>query len=156
MSRLGVDLDGVLAQNADPPGEWWKPENWTDLAPVEGAIEGLTELVGDGHKIHVITARSPHENTSEWLNRHGFPFHSLHHTRSKWNIPCHIYVDDGAQFLNGFYERGLTAIKFRYPHNVEAFARYEADSWSDVVRIIRSGVRGPLRRNPRKLHRVCQ
>lgn len=161
--KLGIDIDGVLAayqtnydvQGRAVPGlEWWLPEVYANADPMDGALDGMRALHADGHKLHVITARAPHEATSAWLNAHEIPFTSLHFTKAKWSIPCHIYLDDGVQFLNGFYERGLTGVRFRYPHNAGAPARYAVDTWPEFVELIRGGVRGRMRRNPTKVLRV--
>lgn len=163
--RLGIDIDGVLAayqyeydvhgRAVRPEENWWLPEVYSLAEPVEGSLDGMRALHDDGHKLVVITARAPHEATSAWLNEHGYPFTSLHHTKAKWEIPCHIYLDDGVQFLNGIYERGLVGVRFRYPHNAGAFARYEVDSWPEFVALVRGGARGKLRRNPRRLLHVA-
>jgi len=158
--KLGIDVDGVLAayQTAyDIHGglEWWKPEVYIEAEPVKGALDAVREL-STQHKLVAITARAEHPATNQWLNEHGFGSYisELHHTKQKWNVPCHIYLDDGAQFLNGIYERGLVGVRYRYPHNANAFAKYSVNDWTEFVALIRSGVRGKLRINPRKIRSV--
>ena len=150
---INVDLDGVIAANGVQE-DWWNPKHWAGLSLVEGAKDGLQELRNDGHRINIVTARAVHPNTYEWLATHDLAYDAVHHTKAKWNVPAHISLDDGKTFLNGYHERGLVAVKWRAPHNIDAFSKYEVDDWPSFVSLIRSGIRGKLRKSPRKLHRV--
>lgn len=153
--KLGIDIDGVLAAYQWEHDDFWNPEVYANCKPVDGALDGMQELSDNGHTLHVITARAEHPATATWLQYCGFPYDSLSFTGSKWLIPCHVYFDDGVRFLNGMYERNLVSVKYRYPHNIAAFSTHEVDSWPEFVKLIQDGIRGRLRRNPRKIRHVA-
>jgi uncharacterized HAD superfamily protein len=83
-------------------GYWfstWKNRLLTTVAPIEGAAETIGHWAAD-HRIALVTSRLPlfNRQTREWLARHGFLYHELHHAREKTKHKkakgCDIFVED--------------------------------------------------------------
>lgn len=96
-------------------GEYvWGPEcfqnkEWTlAMPPVEGAIEGITELLDDGHTIALVSDRAPHMGLwlAEWLRTHRLP------------IPVHTTNrHDGPTKLDVIRKLGLQLVIEDAPHH---------------------------------------
>ena len=83
-------------------GYWfatWRKRLLSRVAPVEGALDTLLEWQ-PAHHLVLITSRMPlfNRQTKEWLAKHGFPYHELHHarelTKHKKANGCDIFVED--------------------------------------------------------------
>nr|WP_294935590.1 phosphoheptose isomerase [uncultured Flavobacterium sp.] len=70
-----IDIDGTITE--DVPNE--QPERMATCEPFEDARETINKWFDEGHQICFFTSRTEEhrEVTTEWLNRHGFKFHSL-------------------------------------------------------------------------------
>jgi capsule biosynthesis phosphatase len=100
MKRICIDLDGVIA-NFKKNGE-----SYSDVLPVEGAIEKLTKLKEAGHYIIIFTARhmktcngnvgqviaKQGKATLDWLTKHSVPYDEIYFGKP-W---ADIYIDDNA------------------------------------------------------------
>jgi len=69
---VAVDLDGTIGQYAQGQREC--------LSPLPGAVETVNRWYDVGHTIVIDTARDEtwREYTKQWLQQHGFKYHSLH------------------------------------------------------------------------------
>lgn len=70
-----IDIDGTITE--DVPNE--EPERMATCEPFPDALKTLNKWYDEGHLICFFTSRTEdhREVTTEWLNRHGFKFHSL-------------------------------------------------------------------------------
>ncbi len=70
-----IDIDGTITE--DIPNE--EPERMGTCEPFPDALETLNKWYDEGHIICFFTSRTEEhrEVTEEWLNRHGFNYHSL-------------------------------------------------------------------------------
>jgi capsule biosynthesis phosphatase len=98
--RICLDLDGVIAEIRK------ETSTYSDVVPVEGAVEKIRDLRKAGHVVIIYTAR--HMKTSkgnvglvlanqglttlEWLARHGIEFDEIYFEKPF----ADVYVDDNA------------------------------------------------------------
>lgn len=98
--RICIDLDGVIAKFKE------SGQTYSDIEPVEGAVEKLKTLKGNGHYIIIQTAR--HMKTCEsnigklnariakvtldWLEKHDIPYDEIYFGKP-W---ANVYIDDNA------------------------------------------------------------
>lgn len=70
-----IDIDGTVTE--DVPNE--EPERMATCEPFPDALQTLNEWYDDGHIICFFTSRTEEhrEVTENWLNKHGFKYHSL-------------------------------------------------------------------------------
>lgn len=70
-----IDIDGTITD--DVPNE--EPERMATCEPFPDALKTLNKWYDQGHIICFFTSRTEEHRTvtTEWLNRHGFKFHSL-------------------------------------------------------------------------------
>lgn len=70
-----IDIDGTITE--DVPNE--EPERMGTCKPFPDALETLNRWYDQGHIICFFTSRTEahREVTENWLNEHGFKFHSL-------------------------------------------------------------------------------
>ncbi|MFP2995861.1 phosphoheptose isomerase [Spongiivirga sp. MCCC 1A20706] len=70
-----IDIDGTITE--DVPNE--EPERMETCEPFPDALATLNRWYDEGHIICFFTSRTEDHRvvTTEWLNRHGFKFHSL-------------------------------------------------------------------------------
>ena len=105
--RICIDLDGVICE--------LNPErNYSDLSPVEGAVEALRTLRSKGHYIIIHTARhmkTMDSNTGlvlaskglitlEWLKKHQIEFDEIYFGKP-W---ADFYIDDNALRFSSWSE----------------------------------------------------
>ncbi len=101
--RIVIDLDGVLCPIKQPGQEY------EDLEPLPGAVEGLRKLHQDGNYIIIQTARHMATcdsnvgkvmkklgmKTLQWLDDHGFEYDEIYFGKPN----ADIYIDDrGVRF----------------------------------------------------------
>lgn len=70
-----IDIDGTITE--DVPNE--APERMVTCAPFPDALETLNKWHDEGHYICFFTSRTEEHRavTENWLNKHGFKYHSL-------------------------------------------------------------------------------
>ncbi len=70
-----IDIDGTITD--DVPNE--EPERMATCQPFLDALKTLNGWYDQGHKICFFTSRTEEhrEVTTDWLDRHGFKYHSL-------------------------------------------------------------------------------
>lgn len=104
--RICIDLDGVIC-NLKKPGQ-----DYTNLTPVEGAVEKIRQLKEHGHYIIIYTARHMKtcdgnigkvsarigKITFEWLEKYAIPYDEVIFGKP-W---CDVYIDDNAMRFEGW------------------------------------------------------
>lgn len=91
-------------------------------APVTpGAAETLARLAEEWD-IHFITYRPARlaPITSGWLDKNGMPY-PVTHTDQKWEVPCHLYIDDHTETVRDLRSRGKQALLFAREWNREGW-----------------------------------
>lgn len=70
-----IDIDGTITD--DVPNE--EPERMATCEPFPDALETINKWYKEGHQICFFTSRVEEHRkiTEDWLNKHGFKFHSL-------------------------------------------------------------------------------
>ena len=70
-----IDIDGTITE--DVPNE--EPERMATCQPFPDALETLNKWYDQGHIICFFTSRTEEhrEVTEQWLNKHGFKYHSI-------------------------------------------------------------------------------
>ena len=70
-----IDIDGTITE--DVPNE--EPERMATCPPFPDALKTLNRWYDKGHRICFFTSRTEEhrEVTEEWLDKHGFKYHSL-------------------------------------------------------------------------------
>lgn len=70
-----IDIDGTITE--DIPNE--QPERMTTCEPFPDALEQINRWYEEGHQICFFTSRAEDQKeiTKEWLDRHGFKYHSI-------------------------------------------------------------------------------
>ncbi|MBS3737644.1 LNS2 domain-containing protein [Mesohalobacter halotolerans] len=70
-----IDIDGTVTE--DVPNE--EPERMATCKPFEDALKTINKWYEDGHRICFFTSRTEdhREVTENWLQKHGFKYHSL-------------------------------------------------------------------------------
>ncbi|ESU25127.1 hypothetical protein FEDK69T_00940 [Flavobacterium enshiense DK69] len=70
-----IDIDGTITE--DVPNE--QPERMATCEPFPDALETINKWYDEGHQICFFTSRTEEhrEVTTQWLNKHGFRFHSI-------------------------------------------------------------------------------
>lgn len=69
-----IDIDGTITD--DIPNE--EPERMKTCLPFPDALETINRWYDEGHQICFFTSRSEDmQITQEWLDRHGFKYHSI-------------------------------------------------------------------------------
>jgi capsule biosynthesis phosphatase len=100
MSRICIDLDGVIAQLRQPN------QTYEDIEPIPGAPEKLKALKAAGHYLIIFTARHMKtcdgnpgrvvarlgKITMDWLEKYDIPFDEIHFGKP-W---ADVYIDDNA------------------------------------------------------------
>lgn len=108
--RICIDLDGVIASFKK------EGEGYSDVLPVEGAVEKLKALKAAGHYLIISTARhmktcdgnqglviaKQGKITLDWLARHEIPYDEIFFGKP-W---AEVYVDDNAFRFSSWDEIG--------------------------------------------------
>lgn len=70
-----IDIDGTITE--DVPNE--QPERMETCEPFPDALETVNKWYDEGHYICFFTSRTEEhrEVTTNWLNKHGFKYHSI-------------------------------------------------------------------------------
>jgi len=70
-----IDIDGTITD--DVPNE--QPERMETCEPFPDALETVNKWYAEGHYICFFTSRTEEhrEVTTNWLNKHGFKYHSI-------------------------------------------------------------------------------
>ncbi len=89
----------------------------------EGAREVLTRLTELGFTVHLITARNSEyqEVTTQWLKRHGIPYHKLWLVKEKAplckELGIRFFVDDHWDNCQSLLKEQIPVVMMNMPHN---------------------------------------
>lgn len=90
LKRVGVDLDGTLAEAV------FSPDNPTDEIgpPIWANVEKLNALILAGYRVYIYTSRPDYqvEMIEAWLEEHGIPYRDVRTGKPLYAA----YVDDRA------------------------------------------------------------
>lgn len=130
-----------------------EPGIYRYLAPVEGAVEGVKELLRLGFEVMLVTdspegcsigkpdfrGSNPADDKRAWVreNLPMIPIENIIITSKKWLVQGDILVDDKPATIEAFQERGRRIIAFDRPYNRGVDASLRAETWKDVVEIIK-------------------
>lgn len=125
------------------------PNFYQDLEPVPGAIDGMKELIADGHDVLIVTsipkfAGLAYEGKQQWIRKH-MPFFDLDNflaVRRKDKVEADFLLDDAPHNIEAFRKKpnARGAFVFDRPWNRKiepGFRCRRVDSWPDFVRKIR-------------------
>ena len=113
------------------------------LDPLPGAVDGLRELLADGHDVSIVSGTREPMGVRRWLDRHGLPALPVYGVvaddthRAKLALGFDVYVDDNPQMAERV---GAPVVIFDQPWNRELGYRWDvlrATSWPEVVAILR-------------------
>lgn len=106
-----------------------------------GAVETLWELRWSGHDIVIITTKPGWaiHDTFAWISEQRLPTREVHITRDKWEIDCHLYLDDSPGQLRNYLrhrpDRGVVRYVRRWNSPIEG--AIDVDDWSGFRDLVR-------------------
>lgn len=132
------------------------------MPPVEGAIEGATELANRGYELIIVTARpeSILPATYEWLEANDIPHRREESLSTRGEMKtiadAEILIDDFPGHIRDFAAAGKDAILFVQPWNksevddlTESPRIFAAEDWGQVTTIVESLYETSERKDPR-------
>jgi 5'(3')-deoxyribonucleotidase len=110
------------------------------LEPYGDALEALTGLVQDHHRIVIVTSRpgwAVHD-TFAWIAEHHIPTREVHITGRKWRVPCDIYLEDAPHHLRSIHRNRPEAMTCRFvrPWNDPVPGVHDVADWRGFVAIV--------------------
>lgn len=122
------------------------------IQPVPGAVEALSDLHKEGHRIHLITARAAdmdriaisaaRKATEDWILGMGLPPHSLTFTADKLSINADLILDDNLDILTTWSRRSeleigrATGFCFDRPWN-QSYQGPRVYNWIEFAEAVR-------------------
>ena len=108
--------------------EFWKhvqfheTDFFSSLPPEPFAIEGIKQLLEQGHEVEFVTARPVWSApaTTIWTAEHGVPL-PINWRKRKYEVPFDLYVDDSTEQVKSLREHDKRAVLMVQPHNAKAF-----------------------------------
>lgn len=122
------DFQRIYAEGVNAGRVLW------DGDPYPGVVDAWQRLAEEGHRIHVVTDRSPagavdaaHDATRAWLRRHDLPYETLTFTPDKTRIMEHadrlettFFVDDRSENHVALQRAGIRSYLLDRPWNQHA------------------------------------
>jgi 5'(3')-deoxyribonucleotidase len=113
------------------------------VAMIPGARRVLRKLSDEKYHIRIITHRLfihyfhalAVQQTIEWLDHHGIPYHDLCFMKEKDQVGADIYIDDSPGNIDSLRGRGFYTICYSNSTNKE-IGDPRADNWDDVYKLI--------------------
>lgn len=128
------------------------------LDPVDGAVEGVRELLDMGHQVRVVThipkfATTAYDGKCQWLRDHlpFFPLEDFCAYSHKDEVEGDVLLDDGPHNIQRWTDRGRWGVVFERPWNRKFYptdlpggdARFSrVRSWSEFLSSIREEGKG--------------
>lgn len=122
----------------------WNEKMMTKVTPIEGAIESIKALHLN-HDISLITSRLSifNSQTKEWLEKHGIPYHSLHHAKEKTKHKkapgCDIFIEDNIDECEILADHCKKVFLLDQPWNKRAFSQkniIRVNNWDEIIKHI--------------------
>lgn len=123
---------------------------WANLEPVDGAIEGIQQLIHKGFEVFIVTDVSKdsygaYPGKVEWLKRN-MPFFDLRNfiaCSKKEMVDGDVLFDDGAHNIESFVNNGGIGVLFDYPWNQgDVELSFRARNWKDFLDYV--GANNPM------------
>ncbi|MBX3548774.1 MAG: hypothetical protein KF748_06415 [Xanthobacteraceae bacterium] len=117
---------------------------FTEVKMIPGARRTLRKLSSQGYHIRIITHRLfvhyfhavAVQQTIEWLDANGIPYHDLCFMKEKHQVGADIYVEDSPQNIQALRAQKLYTICFANSTNTEILEP-RANSWDEVYSLIK-------------------
>jgi 5'(3')-deoxyribonucleotidase len=118
------------------------PYFYFDLEAIDGAVEGVKQLLEQGHEIRIASsvprsATMAYVGKVEWLRRH-MPFFDISHFYAcshKEELEGDLLFDDGLHNLIPWEKRGRTAVAMARPWNKD-WKGTRVESWPEFVKLV--------------------
>jgi 5'(3')-deoxyribonucleotidase len=115
------------------------------VAMIPGARSVLRRLSEEKYHIRIITHRLfiyyfhalAVQQTIEWLDHHGIPYHDLCFMKDKEQVGADIYIEDSPENVKSLRVRGFYTICFANSTNKE-IGNPRAQNWDDVYNLIQA------------------
>ena len=111
---------------------------------IPGARRVLRRLSDEKYHIRIITHRLfilyfhalAVQQTIEWLDHYGIPYHDLCFMKEKEQVGADIYIEDSPDNIESLRARGFYTICFANSTN-KHIGRPRAENWDDVYKLIK-------------------
>jgi 5'(3')-deoxyribonucleotidase len=153
--QYGTDLtaDAVTRWNHIPDlthfrhmGEFWRwaadldgASLFRHLDTFPGAVEALVDLSRE-HDIVIVTTKPAFavKDTYEWITEKELPATEVHITEDKWEVDCHVFLDDGPHVLGGLVAGRPESVVCRYvrPWNDPVPGAVDVEDWPAFQRVV--------------------
>jgi 5'(3')-deoxyribonucleotidase len=112
---------------------------------IPGARKVLRKLSNEGYHIRIITHRLfiqyfhalAVQQTIEWLDHNGIPYHDLCFMKEKEQVGANIYIEDSPANINNLRGQGFYTICYSNSTNKQ-IEDPRADTWDDVYKLIKA------------------
>lgn len=119
------------------------PEFYTNLDPVEGAIDGVKKLMDDGHDVIIVSsvpkqAGIAYHGKLQWL-REKMPFFPLDNfiaAKRKTLVIGDVLLDDGPHNIEDFVKAGRDVVIMDRPHNRKIKGPHRIRHWNEFLEYI--------------------
>jgi 5'(3')-deoxyribonucleotidase len=130
---------------------YFTPDLFYSLQPIDGAVEGLKQLVDAGHEVCFVTAtpQGCADAKYQWVSEH-FPFmhntHDMVMTHRKYLIHGDVFIDDSPSNIREYrfrhHHTQIYTIAYPYNQHVASLCNVRAGSWDNTEAAWESFVRG--------------
>ena len=112
------------------------------LPAYDGAVEAVTRLAHQGHRIVILTTKPPWgvSDTYAWLAEKQIPTTEVHILTDKWVVDCDIYLDDAPHVLEPLVNHRPDATVCRYvrPWNKPVPGAVDVTGWNGFHELVAS------------------
>lgn len=116
------------------------PGFFRDLEPLPGAIDGMRQLVRDGHDVVIVTAaKRGQRDKLDWVYEH-LPFlppDNVIFAHRKELVRGDIMFDDAPHHLQNFAQFGGQPVAMAYPYN-SSIPYPRVTSWNEFIHLVQS------------------
>ena len=116
----------------------WDAEMDFGLSP--GVRDALLRLQGNGHTVHLVTARGflAHGDlikmqTLQWISDYAIPHDTLTFAKDKTLVRTDVFADDAEHNLSTLTAAGVRTCLIDAPHNQHVMHDWRAPSFADFV-----------------------
>ncbi|MCX5750115.1 MAG: hypothetical protein NT099_00325 [Candidatus Saganbacteria bacterium] len=122
---------------------WFKAWRYglpTTLSLIDGAVDTIRDW-HNNHEIIMITSRLPifKRQTRKWLEKHGIPYHELHHAKEKTKHTkaegCEVFIEDNLEECEILADFCKQIFLFDHPWNRKEIIRpniIRVKSWQEI------------------------
>lgn len=134
------------------------PGFFRDLEPIDGAVDGMRQLVSAGFDVVIVTAaRRGHTDKLAWVAEHlpFLPQDNVIFAHRKELVRGDVLFDDAPHHLRNFAKYGGEPVAMDYPYN-RALACTRVRSWPEFVGWVFARAAGAALRASRRPGRVAK